>query len=131
MKSQDLSFKAIRQWDGSQHRAFEELCYQLRDRTPEHAKLVKTGDPDGGLEWYVTFRNGVQWGWQAKFTFDIDILLKLLEKSLRTVAKGRPRCHRLTFGAVRLNLVHRQNLQSKMLRLPVHATRPKRWPEAV
>ena len=34
-------------------------------------------------------------------------------------------------GAVRLNLVHRQNLQSKMLRLPVHATRPKRWPEAV
>ena len=36
------------------------------------AQLVKTGSPDGGLEWYVTLRNGVQWGWQAKFTFNID-----------------------------------------------------------
>ena len=90
-------FKSLRQWDGSQHRAFEELCYQLRDAAPEGAELVKTGNPDGGLEWYMTLRNGVQWGWQAKYTFEIDTLLKLMEKSLKTVVEKRPKCRRLTF----------------------------------
>ncbi len=55
-------FKSIRQWRGSQDQAFEELCYQLRDPDSEGANLVKTGNPDGGLEWYITRRNGVQWG---------------------------------------------------------------------
>ena len=97
MTVQGCDFKSLRQWDSSQHRAFEELCYQLRDPTPEGAELVKTGNPDGGLEWYVTHRNGVQWGWQAKFTFEIDTLLKLMDKSLRTVVEKRPKCRRLTF----------------------------------
>ena len=97
MTVQGYDFKSLRQWDGSQHRAFEELCYQLRDPTPKSAELVKTGNPDGGLEWYVTHRNGVQWGWQAKFTFEIDTLLKLMEKSLKTVVSERPNCRRLTF----------------------------------
>ena len=74
MTVQGRDFKALRQWDGSQYRAFEELCYQLRDPTPEGAKLVKTGNPDGGLEWYVPLWNGVQWGWQAKFTFEIGVV---------------------------------------------------------
>ena len=97
MTTQGHDFRSIRQWAGSQHRAFEELCYQLRDPTPENAELVKTGDPDAGLEWYVTLRNRVQWGWQAKYTFDIDTLLRGMERSLRTVVRERPRCHRLTF----------------------------------
>ena len=92
-----MDFKTIRQWRGSQDQAFEELCYQLRDGTPPGAKLVKTGNPDGGLEWYVTFRNGVQWGWQAKYSFTIDSLLQGMEKSLKTVVEGRPNCRRLTF----------------------------------
>ena len=97
MTNQGRDFRSIRQWDGSQHRAFEELCYQLRDPTPGNAELVKTGDPDAGLEWYVTFRNGVQWGWQAKYSFDIDTLLSGMEKSLETVVRKRPKCRRLTF----------------------------------
>ena len=92
-----MDFKTIRQWRGSQHQAFEELCYQLRDGTPPGAKLVKTGNPDGGLEWYITFRNGVQWGWQAKYSFTIDSLLQGMEKSLKTVVEGRPNCRQLTF----------------------------------
>ena len=90
-------FRSLRAWRGSQDQAFEELCYQLRDRTPDGAELVKTGNPDAGLEWYVELPNGVQWGWQAKFTFDVDTLLKLMEKSLRTVVQRRPKCRRLTF----------------------------------
>ena len=59
--------------------------------------MIKTGSPDGGFEWYVTLRNGVEWGWQAKFTFHIDTVLRLMEKSLRTVVKSRPNCRKLTF----------------------------------
>jgi hypothetical protein len=92
-----LDFKTIRSWDGSQDRAFEELSYQLRDPTPPGAVLIKTGDPDAGLEWYCRFANGVEWGWQAKYTFDVGTLLKLAERSLRTVVAKRPQCRRLTF----------------------------------
>ena len=90
-------FRSLRSWDGSQHRAFEELCYQLRDPTPGGAELVKTGDPDGGVEWYVTLRGGTQWGWQATYTFDVGTLLTLMERSLKTVVRERPPCRKLTF----------------------------------
>lgn len=95
--SNTVSFGTIRLWDGSQDRAFEELCYQLRDETPANAALIKTGDPDGGLEWYFRFRNGIEHGWQAKYTTDTKILLDLMERSLKTVVKRRPNCRRLTF----------------------------------
>ncbi len=94
---QAQSFKAIRSWRGSQDQAFEELCFQLRSPTPNGAELIKTGAPDGGLEWYFKLSNGTEWGWQAKYTFDIDVLLKLMEASLKTIVKKRPRCRRLTF----------------------------------
>ena len=97
MTTPNLDFKNIRQWRGSQYQAFEELCYQLRDPAPKGAELVKTGNPDGGLEWYVAFRNGTQWGWQVKFSFDIKDILNGMEKSLKTVVKNRPNCRRLTF----------------------------------
>lgn len=97
MTTPNPDFKNIRHWCGSQYRAFEELCYQLRDPTPEGAELVKTGNPDGGVEWYVNLPNGIQWGWQAKFSFDIDSLLKGMEESLKTVVGKRPECQRLTF----------------------------------
>ena len=91
------SFRTIRIWDGSQQRSFEELCYQLRDPTPANAELIKTGDPDAGVEWYIRHRNGVEWGWQAKYSFTIDDLLKEMAASLKTVCEKRPRCRRLTF----------------------------------
>ena len=93
----NLDFKSLRLWRRSQHQAFEELCYQLRDPTPTDATLVKTGNPDGGVEWYVTLPDGTQRGWQAKFTFEIDKLLRLMEKSLKTVVEKRPECVQLTF----------------------------------
>ena len=97
MTAPGYDFRSLRQWDGSQHRAFEELCYQLRDRSLDGPDLVKTGNPDGGLEWYVTRRGGALWGWQAKYTFDIDKALRLMERSLKTVVQERPTCRKLTF----------------------------------
>lgn len=92
------SFRDIRIWRGSQDQAFEELCFQLRDRDmPEGAKLVKTGYQDGGLEWYFKLPSGELWGWQAKFITDTDDLFAAMKKSLTTVASKRPTCTQLTF----------------------------------
>lgn len=62
MTVHEHNFRSLRAWRGSQDQAFEELCYQLRDPTPDGVELVKTGNPDAGLEWYVELRNGVQRG---------------------------------------------------------------------
>jgi hypothetical protein len=97
MSRQSLSFRTIRTWDGSQHRAFEELSYQLRDAPPSGATETKTGDPDAGLEWYVTFPDGDQWGWQAKYSFDVATLLSEMKKSVQAVVRKRPQVGRLTF----------------------------------
>lgn len=97
MNDQPISFRTIRAWDGSQHRAFEELSYQLREPAPAGATETKTGDPDAGLEWYVTFADGDQWGWQAKYSFEVDTLLSEMRRSVRAVAKKRPQVSRLTF----------------------------------
>ncbi|MGW4371544.1 hypothetical protein ACWEKT_38515 [Nocardia takedensis] len=91
------SYRTIRSWNGSQANAFEELCYQLRDPTPEGATLWKLGNPDRGYEWYVESPDGTEEGWQVKYTFDIDSFLKLAEETLKKVAKERTRCVRLTF----------------------------------
>ncbi len=43
------NFDRIRTWEGSQDKAFEQLCFQLRDPEPPGVKLRKTADPDGGF----------------------------------------------------------------------------------
>jgi hypothetical protein len=93
----DLSFETIRTWDGSKHRAFEELAFQLREPAPPGSTEVKTGDPDAGVEWYVTFESGDQWGWQAKYIFETDTLLSAMRTSVKAVAAKRPQLTRLTF----------------------------------
>ena len=48
------SFDNLRIWSGSQNRAFEELSYQLlRNAVPAGARAIRTGNPDGGVEWYT------------------------------------------------------------------------------
>lgn len=123
-------FKAIRSWRGSQDQAFEELCFQLRDATPNSAELIKTGAPDGGLEWYFKFSNGTEWGWQAKYTFDIDVLLKLMEKSLRTVVAKRPRCRRLTF-CIPFDLSDQPEEGKRKGALQKLEDRKKSWPKRI
>jgi hypothetical protein len=92
------SFDTLRSWDGSQHRAFEELSYQLlKDAVPPGATAVRTGNPDGGVEWYATLDDGSEWGWQAKHVRDFDQLLGAMRASVQRVVTDRPRTHRLTF----------------------------------
>ncbi|HEV2891263.1 MAG TPA: ATP-binding protein [Frankiaceae bacterium] len=91
-------FDAIRPWRGSTDRAFEELCYQLfKSDAPADARVARTGNPDGGVEWYATLPNGEEHGWQAKHAHDIDSLLGGMTESVKSVVADRPRLTKLTF----------------------------------
>lgn len=102
--STPTSFDGLRIWEGSQHRAFEELSYQLlKDNVPSGTRAIRTGNPDGGVEWYATLSDGTEWGWQAKHVNGIDALLNAMTDSVKRVAKERPTLRRLTF-AISTNL---------------------------
>ena len=95
-------FKLIRSWDGSKDRAFEEICYQLL-REPQDlpadmvGRPIRTGNPDGGVEWYALRPDGEQWGWQAKYIDDIDDLLNAMTATVTRVVAERPTLTKLTF----------------------------------
>src|SRR5947209_11479263 len=59
----------LRVWDGSQNRAFEELCCQLAhtENFPVGSRFVRKGTPDAGVECYWTLLTGEETAWQAKF----------------------------------------------------------------
>ena len=124
------SFKTIRAWDGSQQRAFEELCYQLRDPMPPNAELRKLGDPDAGVEWYVRHRNGIEWGWQAKYSFTTDTLLDQMRASLKTVCEKRPKCRRLTF-CIPYDLPEGIEGKERKSALQKFEDRKKKWRETI
>ena len=92
------SFDHLRTWDGEQSRAFEEISYQLlKAKVPAGTQAVRTGNPDGGVEWYATLPDGTEWGWQAKHVHGIDALLTAMTGSVERVAKERPTLRKLTF----------------------------------
>jgi hypothetical protein len=91
--SRSSSFNTIRSWDGSQSRAFEELSYQLlKGEVPPGSTAIRTGNPDGGVEWYANLADGSEWGWQAKHVHEIDALLGAMTESVR---RGEAVVHRL------------------------------------
>jgi len=91
-------FDAIRPWRGSTARGFEELCYQLfKSDAPTGPRAIRTGNPDGGVEWYATLPDGTEWGWQAKHVHDVDSLLDGMTESVRAVVRDRPKLTKLTF----------------------------------
>lgn len=64
-------FGRIRSIEGSQQKAFEELCCQLakdcaEPREPQ-AEFIAKGDPDAGVECLWRLSNGDVIGWQAKY----------------------------------------------------------------
>lgn len=96
--AEPLSFDNLRSWDGSQSRAFEEVSYQLlKSDVPSGARAVRTGNPDGGVEWYAAVGPTDEWGWQAKYIKGIDALLTAMTDSVKRVVMERPNLTRLTF----------------------------------
>ncbi len=92
------SFDTLRPWEGSQARAFEELSYQLlKSSVPSGSHAIRTGNPDGGVEWYATLLDGTEWGWQAKHVHGIDALLNAMTSSVHRVVQERSKLTKLTF----------------------------------
>lgn len=92
------NFDRLRSWDGEQSRAFEELSYQLlKGDAPRGSTVIRTGNPDGGVEWYAVASDGAERGWQAKHVAGIEALLTTMTDSVRRVARERPQLRRLTF----------------------------------
>ncbi len=97
-RSSASGFDSLRPWDGSQARAFEELAFQLlKTDVPTGTQAVRTGNPDGGVEWYGRLDDGSEWGWQAKHIHGIDPLLTAMRASVRRVVQDRPEVVHLTF----------------------------------
>lgn len=95
-------FRLIRPWNGLKDRAFEEICYQIlreEEDLPDGmvAPPTRTGNPDGGVEWYVKISDDTQWGWQAKYIYDINTLLTAMTATVKRVVKERPNLTKLTF----------------------------------
>ena len=86
----DLDFKQIVPRCAGQREAFEELCCQLARRTVPtngfYTRLHGAGG-DGGVECFTDLSDGNRVGWQAKYVFNIDSLLKQATDSLITALK--------------------------------------------
>src|SRR6185312_4499583 len=54
----------------TKQKSFEQLCYQIATKLFEDSGIFTPIDDSGGgdgVEFYLTLKNGEQWGWQAKY----------------------------------------------------------------
>jgi hypothetical protein len=83
----EIDFEQIVPRLGGKREAFEELCCQLAHYTlPKDAYYIRLygAGGDGGVECFGELPDGNRIGWQAKFVFDINSLLKQVTESLVT-----------------------------------------------
>ena len=83
----EIDFEKIASRGGSVENAFEELCCQLAYRarpTGTRFERYRGAGGDGGVECKVIDAHGSAAGWQTKYVFDIDGLLKQAKQSLET-----------------------------------------------
>jgi hypothetical protein len=80
----------FRTWGGTQQKALEELCFQLREPDPAGPRSTKPGSPDRGVDWYVVTANGHRLGRQCKFVDSIDKALPQMRESLETALRELP-----------------------------------------
>jgi hypothetical protein len=92
-----LNWMQLRPWDGSQNRAFEELCCQLAhaEAFPPASRFTRKGTPDAGVECYWTLPTGDETAWQAKFFSSLgESQWKQIDKSVRDALDKHPRLAR-------------------------------------
>ncbi len=96
-----IDFRSIRDHAGTKARGFEELCYQLVpfiEGLASDVRLVRHGNPDGGIEFRAVFASGEVWAWQAKFLFDLrQSEFAQLDQSVKRALDSEPSITRYTF----------------------------------
>lgn len=93
MSLPDIDFAQIR-LHGNQADAFEELCCQLAsdEASPDRIRFDRKGrGGDAGVECFETLANGSEIGWQVKFYWNADSMLRALGKSLDTALVKHPK----------------------------------------
>src|SRR6266851_5986159 len=95
-----LEWAKLRALDGTQHRAFEELCCQLaaQEQVPKGSKFTRKGTPDAGVEAFWTLPDGAEHGWQAKFfsSSPDNGQWQPMDNSVRDALEKHPRLTRYT-----------------------------------
>ena len=97
------SFSRIALRCGSPEASFEEFCCQLAHRAENipagsnFARLRGAGG-DGGVECFWTLPSGEEWGWQAKYVFEVPRLIAQLRDSIETALQIHPRLTRYFIG---------------------------------
>jgi hypothetical protein len=84
----------LRSWNGSQEKAFEELCCQLAaaEQMPKDCKFNRKGTPDAGVECFWTLSNGDEWAWQAKFFSQMqEVQWRQLDESVQQALTKHPK----------------------------------------
>lgn len=89
----DVDFRQIRTLEGRQDVAFEEFCCQIARRTkdvPHGSRFMRYrgAGGDGGVECIWALPNGEEWGWQAKYFFQLD--KRQLDNSVETALTIHP-----------------------------------------
>jgi len=82
----------LRAWEGSQQKAFEELCCQLAaaEPTPD-GRFTRKGTPDAGIECFWAKPNGDESAWQAKFFFQLqEVQWRDLDHSVQQALEKHP-----------------------------------------
>ena len=104
-RRENLNWHEIRPINSSQREGFEELCTQLaRVESPDDAEFVRKGTPDAGVECYCVLPNGDEWGWQAKFVFELgNSQWQQIDSSVKSALNNHPRLTRF-FVCVPANL---------------------------
>jgi hypothetical protein len=92
-----LNWSKLRTWDGSQNKAFEELCCQLAhaEDVPAGSEFRRKGAPDAGVECFWTLPSGDETGWQTKFFSSLgSTQWDQIDKSVKTALDKHPRLTR-------------------------------------
>ena len=88
----NIDFRNISAFGGDRWKSFEEFCCQLARRTVKEDSLFRLRGEggDGGVECFADIPDRGRVGWQAKYVFDIESLLKQADKSLATALRVHP-----------------------------------------
>ncbi len=93
-----INWTGLQAWDGSQNKAFEELCCQLAEyeQARPGSKFFRKGAPDAGVECFRKLTNGDEWAWQAKFFLEPPgaVEWRQIDDSVKTALEKHPRLTR-------------------------------------
>ena len=92
----NVDWRSIRPLNGGRDKGFEELCSQLaRSEVAGHARFIRKGNPDAGVECYAIYGNGSECAWQAKYFFALgNSQWTQIDGSVRTALGSHPRLGR-------------------------------------